>query len=413
MHVLLIHQAFASRGEPGSTRHFEFAQHLVQRGHRVTVVTSPISYLTGRPSAANGSVRELSVDGVRLVRVWSYPAIHRSFLHRAWGFVTFMILSFLVGLRLPDVDLVWGTTPPIPQALSARVLAWIRRRPFVLEVRDLWPDFAIQAGVLRGRVLISLARSLERFLYRHAERLIVNSPGFIPHISQNGVPGETVELVPNCVSVAQFHPDARGEAVRTALGLHGKFVVLYAGAHGLANDLDTLLDAAVLLRDIPEITFLLVGDGKERPRLQQRSATLGLTNVRFAGAQPKECMPDWLAAADVGIALLRPLPLFATTYPNKVFDYMAAGRPTVLGIDGVIRDVIATARAGLWISPGDAPGLAEGILRYYQDPALRDEHGRNAHRYVAAHFDRAVQADRLERILYTVYESARRHVSAS
>jgi lipopolysaccharide/colanic/teichoic acid biosynthesis glycosyltransferase len=409
MYILLIHQAFATEQEAGGTRHYELARHLVQQGHRVTIIASSVSYLTGQvlPSArGRWTVRE-QLDGIEVLRTWAYAALHRSFFTRVLSFLSFMFSSFVAALQVRDVDIVWGTSPPIFQAVTAYLVARLKRVPFVFEVRDLWPDFAIETGVLRNPLLIWASRRLERFLYHHADRLIVNSPGFSPHLRRCGVPEEKIALIPNGVEVSMFNPADQGEAIRQELRLENKFIALYAGAHGLANDLGTVLLAAKRLEAYPDIVFVLVGDGKERPNLIRQAEELGISNVRFVPAQPKARMPAFLAAADVCIAILKPIPMFTTTYPNKVFDYMAAGRPTVLAIDGVIREVIEAADGGTFVQPGDPAALAEAVLRYYRDPDLRHRHGQNARSYVAAHFDRSQQAPKLEDTFQRVYRKKR------
>ncbi|HAD07674.1 MAG TPA: glycosyltransferase WbuB, partial [Anaerolineaceae bacterium] len=197
MHVLLIHQAFASLDEAGGTRHYEMARFLVSRGHRVTIITSPVSYLTGksRQSRIRWVERDQPEAGITILRVYTYPALHRSFFHRVISFFSFMVSSFLVGLSVKGVDLVWGTSPPIFQGVTAWLIARLKGVRFLFEVRDLWPAFAVAAGVLRNPLLIRLSEWLERFLYRHADRLMVNSPGFIEHVSSRGA--RWVELVPN------------------------------------------------------------------------------------------------------------------------------------------------------------------------------------------------------------------------
>ena len=187
MHILLIHQAFTALNEPGGTRHHELARFLVEKGHKVTVIASPVSYLTGRTSTPSQlSIQPDAESGLTILRVFTYPALHRSFVHRVYAFISFMLSSFLAGLRVSQVDLVWGSSPPIFQAFSAWALARFKRSRFLLEVRDLWPDFAIGAGVLRSPILIRLSRWLERFLYQHADQVMVNSPGFINHVSTHG-----------------------------------------------------------------------------------------------------------------------------------------------------------------------------------------------------------------------------------
>ena len=402
MHVLLIHQAFAMPGEAGGTRHYELAQHLVQKGHSVTIIASTVSYTTGHAPEASVDSRPEHLDGIDVQRAWVYSALHRSFFHRVLSFLSFMVSSFLCAMRVRHVDVVWGTSPPIFQALTAYVVAVLKRVPFVFEVRDLWPVFAVELGVLRNRSLIWASRRLERFLYRHAAKVMPNSPGFIPHLRRSGVPEHRTALVPNGVELSAFDPDYRGTEVRRTLELENHFVVLYAGAHGLANDLGTVLLAAKQLEPYPSISVLLLGDGKERSNLMRQADELGLTNVRFLPAQPKERMAAFLAAADVCIANLKPIPMFATVYPNKVFDYMAAGRPTLLAIDGVIREVIENADGGVYVPPGNPDAMAGTVLTYCEDRELCQRQGRAARTYVSEHFDRKTHASKLESIFQHV-----------
>jgi glycosyltransferase involved in cell wall biosynthesis len=405
VHILIIHQAFAALGEPGGTRHHELARWLARQGHRVTILAGQVSYLTGEAGGATSA--EWTDDaGVHIRRCATYSAWHRSFFHRVLGFLSFMFSSFAAGLQTHNVDVVWGTTPPLFQGGTAWLLARLKRAAFVFEVRDLWPAFAVAVGVLRSRPLIALAEAFERFLYRHADRLVVNSPGYVEHVLQRGA--RQVDLVPNGVDISMFNPAATGAAFRKVHGLQGKFIALYAGALGLSNDLGVVLNAAALLEDEPGIALVLLGDGKERGALVARARALCLPNLFFLPAVPKEEMDQALAAADACIAILKPLDVYKTTYPNKVFDYMAAGRPVILAIDGAIRQVIEEAGAGVFVPPGDPVGLAAAIRRLAADRTRGRAMGRSGRAYVARHFDRGSLARRLEQVMLCAAED-RRH----
>lgn len=412
MHILLIHQAFASFDEPGGTRHYEFARLLAARGHDVTIIASPVSYITGEvtsppspapsPSpAGRGGRGVFAGDGVggkvRIVRARVYSAHHKSFFHRFVAFFTFMISSFFLGLKAKDVDLVWGTSPPIFQGVTAWALARIKHIPFLFEVRDLWPQFAIAVGVLSNPILIRASEWLEGSLYRGADRVMVNSPGFSAHVRGRGA--RRVELVPNGADPDMFAPADAGAAFRQSHRLEDKFVALYAGAHGLSNDLGVALEAARLLADDRRMQIVLLGDGKEKANLQQRAAEMGLSNVTFLPPAPKSEVPAALAGADACIAILKPLEEYKTTYPNKVFDYMAAGRPIVLAIDGVIREVVEAAGCGMFAEPGNAQALAAAIRALASDRARSRRMGMRGRRYLERHFSRAALAAKLIEML--------------
>jgi len=394
VHVLIIHQAFASASEAGGTRHYEFARHLISQGHRATVVAGQTTYMTG--AAAPDQHAE---DAITIIRPYTSRSLHKSFVHRAVSYVTFMMSSFIAALRVPDVDVVVGTSPPILQGATALVVARLKRVPFVFEVRDLWPDFAIELKILKNPLIIAGARWLERRLYRGADRLLVNSPGFIPHVK--AVSGRTPVLIANGADASLFSPHQTGAQFRNRWGAHDRFVALYAGAHGTANSLETVLAAAELVRDRREILFVLVGDGKEKAALEAAARRAGLDNVRFEPPQPKEAMPDVVAAADVCIATLRDIPLFRTTYPNKVFDYMAAAKPTLVAIDGVIRDVVEQSGGGVFVPPGDAQALAGALERLAANRAECARMGASAREFVLRRFNRKDQAESFCALLET------------
>jgi glycosyltransferase involved in cell wall biosynthesis len=404
VHVLLIHQAFVSLDEPGGTRHHELARYLASQGHQVTIIASPISYLTGKSRRAKIAWSDNQLDGERIsiLRTYTYPALHRSFAFRIVSFFSFMISSFIVGLSVKNIDLVWGTSPPIFQGVTAWVISRIKRVPFLFEVRDLWPAFAVAVGVLNNPVLIRLSEWLERFLYHHANLVVVNSPGFMQHVKHRGA--KHVELVPNGTDTAMFNPGISGSAFRKTHQLDSKFIALYAGAHGLSNDLGVVLDAAKELLPEKHILFVLLGDGKDKPDLQRQAIQQGLENVLFLPPIPKIEMPEAIAAADVCIAILKPLEMYKTTYPNKVFDYMANGKPVILAIDGVIREVIEKAGAGIPVPPGDPHALSQAILYMSDHPEIAQNMGNKARQYVEVHFDRVLLASQLVNIMCGMVE---------
>jgi glycosyltransferase involved in cell wall biosynthesis len=392
MHILLIHQAFSSLNEAGGTRHHEIAAYLAEEGHQVTIITSTISYLTGRDET--GQIPEASSTvnkRLTILHAYMFPALHRSFIHRVLSFVSFMVSSFLTAMRVKDVDLVWGTTPPIFQGVTSWLVARLKGIPFLFEVRDLWPAFAIAIGVLDNPLLIKASLWLEKFLYRRADWVVVNSPGYIQHVTERGA--RHVKLIPNGADPDMFDPAADGSAFRKQHGLKDKFVVLYAGAHGISNDLDIVLEAAKLLRPNPDIEIVLVGDGKEKKRLQKSAADLKLENVLFLPPVPKNEIAGVLAGAHACIAILKPLDLYKTTYPNKVFDYFAAGRPVVLVIDGVIRAVVEEAKAGLFVEPGNSCHLAETIMKLAANPQSAREMGLSGRKFIEFRFNRRSSSD--------------------
>jgi glycosyltransferase involved in cell wall biosynthesis len=410
MHILIIHQAFASIDEPGGTRHYEFARLLSAHGHQVTVIASPVSYITGTPTPPSPPPFSEKMGGehgggwVRVLRATVYSAHHKSFVHRVFAFVSFMASSFWLGLGVKNVDVVWGTSPPIFQGVTAWALARLKGAKFLFEVRDLWPQFAVAVGVLTNPILIRMSEWLERFLYRHADRVMINSPGFREHVEGRGA--KRVELVPNGADPSMFDPADDGTQFRQTHNLEGNFVALYAGAHGMSNDLGVVLEAAKLLEGT-DVQIVLLGDGKEKVNLQTQADEMGLTNVTFAPSVPKTEMPGALAAADACIAILKPLEEYKTTYPNKVFDYMAAGRPVVLAIDGVIREVVEAARCGIFAEPGNSSALAKAIRELSSDRDKACQMGLDGRKYLEENFSRAITGEKLLGLLHELLEYRR------
>jgi len=384
MHILLIHQAFAAIDEPGGTRHHEFARLLAAQGHRISIIASPVSYLTGSREKHQRMVTEM--DGkISIYRSYTYSALHKSFFHRLFSFVSFMVSSFFTGLGIKEVDIVWGTSPPIFQGVTALLLARMKGAKFLMEIRDLWPAFAVAVGVLRNKTLIRMSQWLERFLYKHADHVVVNSPGYIDHVRERGA--ESISMIPNGADETLF--ESNFSIYREKLGWKGKFVVLYAGAHGISNDLETILDCAEIIEENNTILFAFLGDGKEKQNLINKSKTMQLSNVQFLDPVPKSEIAAYLNAADACLAILKPIDMYKTTYPNKVFDYMAAGKPVILAIDGVIRDVVEKSQCGIFCEPGNPISISKAVVEMHTMKKTElNSMGKNGKEYLGKHFDR-------------------------
>jgi glycosyltransferase involved in cell wall biosynthesis len=319
-----------------------------------------------------------------------------------WAFFGFTVSACSAALRIAEADVVIGTSPPLVVIFPAWFLARLRRAPLVFEIRDLWPENAITTGVLRrDSALAKLLFGIERWACRTADLVNVLTPAFREDLIARGLAADDkIVFVPNGADPGLFRPGPRANAVRERYGWGDRFVVLYAGAHGRANAVDQLLDAAFLLRDRPDILIATVGDGTERARLADEAKARGLDNVMFCGPQPKEDMPAFINACDVGAAVLQNNPTFRTVYPNKVFDYMACERPTLLAIDGVARRLVCDeARAGVFAEPEDAASIAAAIRQLAADPAGCAEMGRRGRAWVLSNATRDALAARYLGIL--------------
>ncbi len=401
MHILVVHQYYLMPGRPGGSRFNEFARLWSDAGHHVSVLAGTVDYGSGEiPERYRGRIVIHERDGaVDVYRCWTPPSYSHGFLGRAVAFAGYAASSSLASLRVHDVDVVIATSPPLTAAVTGWLAghARLRRVPWIFEIRDLWPESAVSTGVLReGAALTKALYALERFACASASKVNVLTPAFREDLLRRKLADAVdIAFIPNGADVSMFRPGPRDNAARRELGWGDRFVVMYAGAHGRANALGQLVEAAERLRERPDILIACVGDGPERAALAADAERRGLTNIRFHGPSPKERMADILNACDVGAAVLQNNPTFRTVYPNKVFDYMACERPTLLAIDGVARELLCDqARAGVFAKPEDPEDLALRIRQLADDPAGRAEMGRRGREWVIANATRESLAAR-------------------
>lgn len=411
MKILVIHQYYLAHGQPGGSRFNELARLWSDAGHEVTVVAGTVNYATGDvASKYRGKWVVPERDGrVQVLRCHVPGTYASSYAGRMWAFLGFTLSSTTAALFHGRPDVIVATSPPLITALPGAVAARARFRsvPWVFEVRDLWPESAVTTGVLSKRgALTRVLYGLERFAYRACDRINVLTPAFRDDIVKRGLASDAkIVFVPNGADANVFTPGPRDNEVRRELGWRDRFVVMYAGAHGRANALGQLVDAAERLQSRPDILIACVGDGPERKRLEEEARRRGLSNIQFCGPQPKDRMPDVVNACDVGAAVLQDNPTFRTVYPNKVFDYMACERPVLLAIDGVARKLVCDeARAGVFARPEDGDSIAKAILGLVEDPPLRLQMGRRGRAWVLANCTRESLANKYLEILTALVE---------
>jgi glycosyltransferase involved in cell wall biosynthesis len=397
MKILVLTHYYPPEVNAPASRLSEHARVWAQAGHEVTVVTCVPNHPTGRayPGYRNRLWQEEERDGVRVIRLWTWLAANEGFLPRISNYVSYL-LSVLVWMwRLPSADVVLSTSPQFFCGLAGWLLKR-KRRPWVLEIRDLWPESIVTVGAMKRGAAIKLLEAIERFAYRQADLVVSVTDGFVPHIRERRGAGP-IAVVKNGVDLTTFTtPDAAAEAgFRATHGLTGKFVAAYVGTHGMAHRLDTVLEAAELLRERSDIAFLLVGDGAERERLVAEVAARGLSNVVMLGQQPKSAMPGIWAASDAALVLLRRVDTFKTVIPSKMFEAMAMACPMIMGVEGEAKALMEAGGAGIAITPESATELAAAVTRLADDPAFAAQLGESGRSFVAREFDRRVLADRL------------------
>jgi len=390
---------------PGGTRHFDLSRELVRRGHKVTIFATSFHHYLHREVRLDPGERWKieDVDGVRFVWVRTTP-YQRNDWRRVRNMLVFMFRARRLGRKLaklaPEMgqpDLVIGSSPHLLTPVAALWVARHFRVPFVMEVRDLWPQTIIDMGKLGERnPMIKALQALERFLYRRAERIITLLPSAHEYITACGIPREKIVWIPNGVDLSRFENlepgSSRGEG----------FTVMYLGAHGQANALDVLIHAAKAIRDrgLSEIRFVLVGDGPEKPRLIELSRELGLRNVEFREPVPKTEVPKVLQEADALLFNLEKAVVFKYGIsPNKLFDYMIAGKPVNSSVQAPNNPVVES-HYGLIVPPRDPEALAGAVIKLYKMvPEERVAMGRRGREYVEEHHNIRKLADKLEQVL--------------
>ncbi len=374
----------------------------IEAGHRVEVLAGMVHYATGvkRPEYDKQRFVRKRQDGVDVLRCHVSDDYNTNFLGRLKGYFSFVGSSVQGGLakllHRPDVIVV--TSPPLFVGITGFLLARFKRVPFIFEVRDLWPESAIDTGVLTSKPLISAAYLFERFIYRQATLVNVLTPAFRRKlIEEKKVPEKKLVFIPNAADFSladkvqeQFDRDA----FRQNRGWSDKVVITYVGAHGVANHLSQLVDAAALLQEpSPEVLFVLIGGGMRKLALQERVSTLGLNNVEFVEPVAKAEVFRYILASDFGTSVLKRAETFKTIYSNKTFDYMACRRPVLLAIDGVSRELVEAADCGTFIEPEDAVDFARVVSAYLgKSRGEWARQGENGYVYACEHFDRKTLA---------------------
>jgi glycosyltransferase involved in cell wall biosynthesis len=397
--VLLTHYFPPEVGAP-QARLFELAERAAAAGHTVTAVTGFPNYPTGViPAEYRGRfLIEETIDGIRVIRTWVYATPNRGFVRRILNHLSFATSSLTALRKVGRVDVIFIESPPLFTGLAALAYSRFKRAPFIFNVSDIWPQSAVELGALRSRFAIGLAEMFERHLYRRATRISVVTPGMLERLAARGIPRAKLFLLTNGVDTSVFHPAPPNSELARTLGLDERKIFLYAGTHGMAQGLDTVLEAAKLTKN-PEVLYVLAGEGADKEALAKKVQAEGIANVRLLPNQPKSVMPDLLNLAYATIVPLKRLDLFKSALPSKMFESMATARPIVASLWGEAAELIETARCGLVAAPEDASALRQAVEKLAEDASLARTLGENGRRYVAEHFDRAVIAARFIELL--------------
>lgn len=370
MHILFLTDNFPPEVNAPASRTFEHCRVWANAGHRVTVITTAPNFPTGKIFAGyrNKLWQTEAMDGVRVIRVWSYITANEGFLKRTLDYVSFMVAGVFAALFVRRVDIVVATSPHFFTAIGGFLVGALKRRPWVFELRDLWPESIKAVGAMKDGFALQTLVRIEEFLYRRASAIVCVTEPFRRHLIARGVSAAKISVVTNGVDLSQFTPRPKPLALAQRYRLEGRFVAGYVGTHGMAHGLETVVAAARLLAPEPDFRMLLLGDGAEKRKLIELAA--GLENLVFLDSVPKAEVADHWALLDASIVHLRKSDLFRSVIPSKIFESMAMGLPVILGVEGESADIVRTEGVGVPVEPENPAALAEAIRCVARDKKL-------------------------------------------
>lgn len=393
MHILFLSDNFPPEVNAPASRTFEHCREWVKAGHEVTVITCVPNFPKGTvfDGYRNKLWQSEEVEGIRVIRVWSYITRNEGFAKRILDYVSYMVSASIAALFVRRVDIIIGTSPQFFTICAAYFVATAKRLPWVLELRDIWPESIRAVGAVRESRLLDWLEKLELFLYRKASKIVAVTNAFKTNLIDRGIDGSKISVITNGVDVTRFSPMAKDRELEASLNLEGKFVAGYIGTHGLAHGLDTVIDAARLLNkrtDRDAFRILMIGDGASRAQLEARTASEALKNVLFVDSVPKDEVARYWSLLDASIIHLKRSDLFKTVIPSKLFECMGMGIPVLHGVEGESADIVIRTEIGLLFEPENAEMLVERIVSLHRDASLCEKFSRNGPK-AAIQFDRS------------------------
>jgi glycosyltransferase involved in cell wall biosynthesis len=395
MHILYIHQHFATPAGSTGTRSYEFARRWVKAGHKVTLIAG--HYDIGGLQVSGALYQKQNIEGINVVVVGTKYSNKQSYLRRITSFLSFCLLSIYAGLRTKGVDVIYASSTPLTVGIPAMVIKWAKHIPFVFEVRDQWPEIPIELGIITNRILIKILLWLEKTIYRNCSSIIALSPGqadgiravLTPDSRNRGLTEEKpITVIPNSCDIDMFRPDIDGSTIRQRMGWEDKLVLLHTGAMGKVNGLDFVINAAERLKDHSNIMFVLIGDGNQKPFLESRVKKLGLTNVEILSSVPKRELSDLYAAAGIGLVIIGNFPIIEHNSANKYFDSLSAGKPVLLNYSGWQRKILEDNEAGFGCDLCNLDQFVEKVLHLNSHRQQIEQMGQNARRVAVEKFNR-------------------------
>ena len=407
MHILFYTHYFPPEVNAPASRTYEHAKYWVKAGHDVTVITNHPNHPHGElfEGYENKLFSREIIDGIQVVRLWTFLVPNSGFLRRSLNYVVYALLAFLAGLRIHHVDIVIGTTPQFFCGISGLMAARVKKTPFIGEVRDLWPDSIAAVEACKSNLIIKILYKMEQIFYLHSDHLVVLTQSFAKHIA--ALSNTPCTFIPNGVDWYDWQPMFFQQNGNGHLPLgNGSFKVGYIGTIGMAHGLDVVLDVAKSTEGQADIQYYIIGDGAERVKLQERLEDEAIQNLHMYGLQTKKLIPGILDQLDVMLVLLRRDDLFKTVIPSKIFEGMVMGKPLIVGVEGETKQIMNDAEAGITITPKSREELKSAIMDLYKDPDMREQLGQNGRAYIKRYFLRDQLAHRFLPIFAELHQNS-------
>ncbi len=396
MHILFFTDNFPPEVNAPASRTYEHCRVWVEAGHTVTIITCAPNFPNGKvfKGYKNSIIPNCeNMDGIKVVRVWSYITANEGFFLRTLDYISYMVSSTIASFFVPRVNIVIGTSPQFFTAWAACFSAGIKRVPFIFELRDLWPESIIAVGAIKNRIILGLLEKMELFLYWRAEGIISVTQSFKENLVRRGVKGRKICVVTNGVDLKRFLPMSKKTELINRLNLKDKFIVGYIGTHGMAHALETLILAGKILNEKNEkdIEIILLGDGARKNELINKAKEEGVQNVHFYPTVTKAEVPNYWSILDAAIIHLKKSSSFRAVIPSKLFECMGMGIPVLHGVEGESANIVTEHKVGLIFEPEDADELANSIINLKKNNELAASFRDNALR-ASRKFDRSSKA---------------------
>lgn len=368
MRLLFLTDNFPPEGNAPATRTYEHCKEWIKKGVEVTVITCAPNFPKGKvfEGYKNKLYQTETIDGIKVIRVWSYISANEGFIKRILDYISYAVMAFFAGLFV-KTDLIVATSPQFFTAVAGNMLAFFKRKKWVFEVRDLWPESIIAVGAMKRSRAIRFLEWLEKKMYQSADHIVVVTDTFKRKISARGINPNKISVYKNSANLALFQPQPKDQSIETELGLKGKFVFAYIGTHGMAHGLSFVLESIKPLEEkYPDIAFLFIGDGAEKGNLLKQAENLQLKNVVFVDSVPKTEVKRYLSVMDVALVNLKKSDTFLTVIPSKIFEAAAMEKPILLGLQGETQGIIEQYKAGVCFEPENVEDFHKGVEKIIQ-----------------------------------------------